>query len=289
MLLLTGATGTIGSELVRLLAEPGTTLRAMVRDHSRAAALTGEGIDVVVGDFADRQSLDRAFEGATRLFLVAPATEDQRTLKRNAVGAAHRAGVEYVVHVSAAGASPDAPTQVGRDHAAVEHALTEAGIAHTNLRPQVFMQNLLAQATAIMRRGEFSGSTGTGRIAMVDARDVARVAARLLVDPAGHEGRSYDITGPRAISNGEIAEVLSALLDRTIRYVDLPSDDLRADLTAAGVPGWLADDLVTLNAINRAGHGRHVSSAVADITGAPARPFAEFAADHRAVFEPEGA
>jgi uncharacterized protein YbjT (DUF2867 family) len=257
----------------------------MVRDRARAGSLARDGVDIVEGNFTDPASLDRAFEGATQLFLLAPASEDQRALKRNAVSAARRAGLEYLVHVSAVGAAADAPMQLGRDHAAIEQALVDAGIAHTNLRPQSFMQNLLTQAGAIMHRGEFYSSTGGGRIAMVDARDVARVAARLFEGHAGHTSQSYDITGPKAISHAEVAVVLSDVLGRQVRYVDVPQEAVREGLAEAGVPTWLADDLVTRNAINRAGHGRHVSSAVADITGAPARDFATFASDHRAVFE----
>ncbi|KPK05029.1 MAG: hypothetical protein AMS20_07560 [Gemmatimonas sp. SG8_28] len=285
MLLVTGATGTIGSELARLLVESGTPFRALVRDRARAGSLARDGVDIVEGDFTDPASLDRAFEGATQLFLLAPASEDQRALKRNAVSAARRAGLEYLVHVSAVGAAADAPMQLGRDHAAIEQALIDAGIAHTNLRPQSFMQNLLTQAGAIMHRGEFYSSTGDGRIAMVDARDVARVAARLFAARADHTSPSYDITGPAAVSHAEVAAVLSDVLGRQVRYVDVPQETVREGLAEAGVPTWLADDLVTLNAINRAGHGRHVSSAVSDITGAPARDVAAFARDHRAVFE----
>jgi uncharacterized protein YbjT (DUF2867 family) len=285
MILVTGATGTIGRELTRLLVESGTPFRVLLRDRSRAASLGGDGIDVVEANLAEPASLDRAFAGISRLFLLAPASDEQRNLKGNGVAAAIRAGIEYVLHVSAVGAAADAPTQVGRDHAAVERALGDSGIAHTNLRPQSFMQNILAQAGTILHHGEFYGSTGRGRIALVDARDVARVAARLLVAPEHHAGKSYDITGPSAVTHGEVAELLGTALGRPVRYVDLPPDAMRAGLADMGVPAWLADDLVTLNAINRAGHGRHVTSAVPDITGAPALDYATFARDHRALFE----
>ncbi len=284
MLLLTGATGTIGRELARLLIASGTSFRALVRDPSRAEALKDSGVELVRGDLSDPGSLDHAFADASRVFVLTPAHEHQRRFTANAIAAAKRAGANYVVQVSAVGAASDAPTKLGRDHATAEKALAESGMAYTILRPHSFMQNLLAQAGIIASHGEFYSSTGDGRIAMVDARDTARVAARLLTDPHGHEGTTYEITGPKGISHPEAAAVLSDTLGREVRYVDLPSDTIRSSLTDIGVPDWLADDLVTLNAIYRAGHGRYVSTHVQDVTGAPARDFATFAADHRAAF-----
>jgi uncharacterized protein YbjT (DUF2867 family) len=284
MLLLTGATGTIGGELARLLLESGRPFRAMVRDPSRAESLNHSGVELVRGDLCDPGSLEGAFGGASRVFVLTPAHEHQGKWKANAIAAAKRAGADYVVQVSALGAATDAPTKLGRDHAAAEQAVAESGLAYTILRPHSFMQNLLAQAGAIAARGEFYSSTGEGRIAMVDARDTARVAAQLLTDPSGHEGATYEITGPAAISHPEAAGVLSDTLGKEVRYVDLSSDAIRGSLTEMGLPEWLADDLVTLNAIYRAGHGRYASTHVQDVTATPARDFAAFVADHRDLF-----
>ena len=165
MLLLTGATGTTGGELARLLIESGTSFRALVRNPSRAAVLSQSGVELVQGDLSDSGSLERAFAGMSRVFVLTPAHEHQAKWKSNAISAARRAGADHVVQVSAVGAAPDAPTKLGKDHAAAEKELVESGMPYTILRPHSFMQNLLAQAGAIAARGEFYSSTGDGRIA----------------------------------------------------------------------------------------------------------------------------
>ncbi len=212
--------------------------------------------------------------------------EHQAALQRQALQAAQQAGVRHVVKISAMGASATSPAKVGRDHAEAEQATRQSGIAHTILRPHLFMQNLLSMARVIAGKNEFYGAAGTGKMAMVDARDVAAVAAVLLTgDVTAHDGATYEITGPEAITLSDAAAMLSQVLGRAVRYVDLAGDALKAGLRQVGLPEWLAEDMVTLHTIYRAGHGAHVSDAVERITGTAARDFLTFARDHASAFE----
>ena len=283
MILVTGSTGTIGDELLRLLGEQDIPCRALVRTPKNAEGMRARRIEAVVGDFQDPASLDRALEGISSVFLLSAAHERQAELQLNAIAAAKRAGVGYIVKVSVIGAAPDAPIRLGRDHAAVEQGILDTGITAAILRPHSFMQNMLGSARLIRQKGEFYGSTGDAKAPLIDARDVAAAAARFLSQPSA-QTVSHTLTGPEAISNDEIARILGDVMGKAVRYVDIPGEQLKAGMVAAGMPDWLATDLMTLNEMWANGVGLEVSQAVPSITGRPGRTFHEFARDYAAAF-----
>jgi len=283
MILVTGSTGTIGGELLRLLGERDISCRALVRTPDKAEGMRAHQIEAVVGDFADPASLDRVFEGISRVFLLSAAHERQAELQLNAIAAAKRAGVGYIVKVSVIGAAPDAPIKLGRDHATVERGILDAGITAAILRPHSFMQNVLGSAPIIVQKGEFYGSTGDAKAPLIDARDVAAAAATFLSQPSA-QTVSHTLTGPEAISNDEIAHILGDVMGKPVRYVDIPGEQLKAGMVAAGMPEWLATDLLTLNEMWARGMGLEVSNAVPLITGRPGRTFQEFVRDYAAAF-----
>ena len=178
MILVAGATGTTGGEVVRLLQEQGEPFTAMVRSAAKAEALQAAGIDTVVADLADRASLGLAMKGAESLFLLSASVADQADLQLNAVEAAEKASVGFIVKVSALGADPDSPLALGRAHADVEEGLAASGIPHAILRAGSFMQNFLGSAETIRDQDQFYGSSRDGKIAMIDARDIAAALPR---------------------------------------------------------------------------------------------------------------
>lgn len=278
MILVVGGTGMTGGEVVRLLQEQGEPLTALVRSAAKAEALEAAGIDTVVADLADRASLGPAMKGAESLFLLSASVADQAALQLNAVEAAEKAGVGFIVKVSALGADAESPLAIGRAHAEVEEGLAASGIPHAVLRPGSFMQNFLGSAETIRDQDQFYGSSGDGKIAMIDARDIAAVAVALLTGEE-HTGGVYPLTGPEALSNAEAAAVLSEVIGREIRYVDVPGDAFKAGLLEAGLEEWLANDLVTLNGLLADGAEARVTGDVERLTGRPARTFAQFVAD----------
>ena len=283
MILVTGATGTTGGELVRLLAEADAPVRALVRSPEKAASIQRLGVETAVGDFEQPDTLDAAMAGCDHLFLLSPPSPHQPEQERNAIDAAKRAGVGHVVALSVLGASPDAPVAFARWHGEIDRHLAESGLPHTLLLPSGFMQNFLASAQYVADQGVLYGMTGETRVSYIDTRDVAAVAAQVLTSP-GHQGKAYTLTGPEALSGDEVAERLSAATGRQVRYVDLPPDVFGQGLAGAGMPGWLVDGVVDSNTMLAAGHAATVTNEVARLTGRPPRSFAQFAADHRVAF-----
>jgi len=283
MILVTGSTGLIGSEVVRLLSQAGVPARALVRSRSPQPELPG--VTAVIGDLAKPGTLPSVFAGCATLFLLTGNGEDAATLQHHAIAAAREAGVTHVVKLSAFGASAHSNSLIGRLHYQIERELQESGLAWTMLRPHHFMQNLLGQADNIINEGVVYSSSGEGRIPFVDTRDIAAVAVVTLTRP-GHAGKKYVITGSEALSYRQATEILGRAIGRSLRFVDEPFDEARARLSRAGQPAWLVDSLLAIAAYQRAGGPTEtITSVVADLTGRPPRTFAEFARDYAARFQ----
>jgi uncharacterized protein YbjT (DUF2867 family) len=273
----TGAAGTTGSELVRLLSDHGVDVRAGVHTPSDAPDF-GEGVEVIAIDFDDRESLAAAFDGCSKLYLVTPFIPDPERLVESAVSAAAESGVEHIVRLSAIGADSDAILAT-RWHGAGESIVRDSGLAYTFIRPTFFMQNLLGQADAIAG-GAFYNMVGADVPAShLDARDVARVAAAVLTEE-GHEGRTYELTGPAALTFDDAAETLTAVLGHDVSYVRVSEADLRASLGEQGMPEQLVDAYVELMQWIDTGGAATVTSDVEDVTGASAGRFETFVRDH---------
>jgi uncharacterized protein YbjT (DUF2867 family) len=283
MILVTGGTGLIGSEVLRLLSRAGVPARALVRNPGRAQALPG--ITWVQGDLAKPETLASVFAGCTKLFLLTGNVENASDLQRHAIAAARQAWVAHVVKLSAFGASQHSNSVIGRMHHQIEKELQESGLAWTMLRPHHFMQNLLSQADNIINQGVVYSSSGDGRIPFVDTRDIAAVAAVTLTGQ-GHTRKKYVITGSEALSYRQATDILGEAIGKPLRFIDETFDEARARLTRAGQPAWLVDSLLAIAAYQRAGGPTEtITSVVADLTGKPPRTFAEFARDHAAAFQ----
>jgi uncharacterized protein YbjT (DUF2867 family) len=282
MILVTGATGKVGREVVRQLAAEGFPVRALVRSAERADDLAGPGVELSVGDLEKPQTLDRAMAGVLRMYLASRAEPQLPEREGNAVDAARRAGVQFIVKVSVSG-GPDSPTQIGRWHWAAEKHLGSSGIAYTILRPTLYMQGTFEWLPEIAAKNEFHLPMGDGRASVVDARDVAAVAVAAL-KAGGLPQRLYDVTGPEAISFDAVADEISAVAGRRVEYVDVTPLQWKKERVAAGIPAWLADDYLVLWSAYRKGYGANVSTAVQDVTGRPPRSFRDFFRDYAARF-----
>jgi uncharacterized protein YbjT (DUF2867 family) len=283
MILLTGATGTVGRLTARQLEAKGVAFRVMARDPVAARALLGDWPEILAGDFSDPASMALAFAGVTCLSLLCAPVEDLTALELNAVEAARHAGIARIVKMSAIDAKPDAETAIRRWHGVVERRIKDEGFAFTHLWPNAFMQNFRRFAPLIKRDGVFYAPLGDARISLVDAHDVAAVTVAALTDES-HAGKTYEITGPAALSYGECAATLSDVLDRPVRYESAPPEEGRAALIEAGLPAWLADALTELDALLREGFGAPVTDVVAQTTGHAPRTFADFARKNAALF-----
>ena len=279
MILVTTA-GKVGSEAVRLLRERDVPVRVLVRDPAKVTALADAGAEVAQGDLDVPASIDDAMAGVGAVVLVSPAVPAREL---NAVHSAARAGVGHVVKATSK-ASADSPIARRRWQAEIEAELAASGIPHTLLRSNAYMQNVLALTPAIAKTSSFGSSAGKGRTGMVDARDVAAMAARIAAAPGGHAGKTYWLTGPELLSNYDVAAVLSRLLGRTITYRELTFEENKDAMIRAGVPGQIAEMNAQAFSLTADGDAEWVTDDVPSILGRPARSFGQFAADYAAAF-----
>jgi uncharacterized protein YbjT (DUF2867 family) len=280
-ILVTGATGNTGRPLVEALARLGAPVRAMVRDPASRTALP-DGVQVAVADFDDAASLAAALDGAGRAYLVTPSSEQAEAQQKRFADLAAAAGVRHLVVLSQLAAAEDSPVRFLRYHAAVERHVLGLGIGYTFLRPNLFFQGLLALARPIAAEGRFFAPIGDAPVSAVDVRDIADVAAAVLTQ-AGHEGATYTLTGPAAVTHAEMAAALGAALGRGITFTDVPPEAFAESLHGV-LPPWQAEGLLEDYAHYRRGEAAMVSTAVAEVTGHPAMDFAQFARDYAPAF-----
>lgn len=282
-ILVTGATGRVGRELVRLLSAADVAVRVFVRSPEGAASLQAPGVETALGDFDQPETLDAALEGIDRLFLLSPADPRLVDQQGQTIEAARRAGVRHVVKISTLGADSASPVSLARWHAHVEQHLEGSGMAYTHLRPHYYMQNTLEFAPTIAVENRLYAPMRDGHIGLVDCRDVASVAARVLTEP-GHEERIYEITGAAALSFDDVATEIGAAIGRSVTYVDVRPSEAEKAMLSAGIPGWLAEALVDLYGIFSGDHASATTRVVEDLSGRRPRTYAEFAREHSNVF-----
>ena len=230
--LVTGATGNIGTHVVEHLMARGATVRAFARNPQAASAKLGD-VELVCGDLGDPASIRRALVDVDRVFLTAADGPDKVAHEQAVIDAAAAAGVELVVKLSALRADPESPLPVFTWHGAIEQHLHRSGIPAVVLQPSFFMSNLLMVADGVARTDTLYAPTGGAPVAMIDGRDVARVAAATLVD-GRHVGRTLQLTGPAPITFHDIAAAISQAVGRQIEYVDLTPDQARPRFEGAG-------------------------------------------------------
>jgi uncharacterized protein YbjT (DUF2867 family) len=281
--LVTGATGNVGAHVVRELREHGVEPRAFVRDREKAAGLLGDDVELAVGSFSDRASLDRALQGVEGMFLACANVPDQVEYECAAIDAAHAAGVSRIVKLSGPRAAVDSWVLFERWQGEIERHLFASGVPWVVMRPSAYMTNLLGSADTVRHIGKLIAPAGAARITYVDPRDVAASAAATLA-VAGHEDSIYTVTGPEAITYEQIAQELSAATGRTIEYVDVPYEAAREAMREAGLPPLMADSIVDVFVTQQAGSQAETSDAVRALTGRDPRTFAQFAREHSAVF-----
>ncbi|WP_431682796.1 SDR family oxidoreductase [Kitasatospora sp. KL5] len=276
--LVTGATGNIGSKVVAELRDSGVLVRAFARDPDRAVVVLGGDVEIAAGDFAEPDSIRRALPGVDGVFLMCGNDPRQVEYETNVIDAAAAEHVGRIVMLSTVGAKVGAPAVFADQHGRIEEHLRACGVPAVILQSSYLMSNILGSAGTIARTGKFFLPAGEAHVAMIDPRDVAAAAAAVLT-AGGHDGQTCLITGPAAITHTEVAEHLSAALGRAIEYVDVPDDAALAGLAQGGVPAWLAEQIVAVFQSLRAGVNSRTTDTFRELTGREARGFADFARD----------
>ena len=262
MILVVGATGTTGRAVVAELAGRGVPVRALTRSPERAAGLAAAGAEPVVGDLAQPATLARAMRGIERMYVALPASPELPGLEANAYAVAEQSGAYAVVKLAVMSAA--GPLRLGRMHAEAIDALQASSLRWTVLRPAGFFQSFLRIPGVVV------SARGDARVAHVDARDVAAVAARALTEE-GHEQAAYELTGPEALTDGEVAAALGAELRR------VTADERAEALRRAGMPDWNVGALLELDELYASGGAAEVRPDVEALLGRPATPIAQFA------------
>ena len=284
MILVTGATGLNGSALLRLLSAKGIATRALVRSRVRAEAIAAlPDVEIVEGDMARPETLGAALRDVDRAMLISSSDPVMLEVQSGFIDAARAAGVKHVVKLS--GIMPDltSPFRFARMHGEIERRLEASGMAFTHLRAGEFMPAYFRQVPSIVARGAMFLPMEDARIASIDVGDIAEIAA-LALTGSGHEGKTYPLTGPEALTMAEVAEKLSAVTGKTIRYVNVAPEEARKAQLAAGMPPYLADALVELFAERRKGKEAQVSAMAQTLLGRRPTSFDEFAVRHAAIF-----
>lgn len=281
MILVTGASGRIGSAVIRHLHERAVPVRAIGRRHAQAA-MPDTDIEWVYSELASQHAIVDAMHGIDTVVLHSSASPDHIRAQEGVVAAAQAGGVQRIVKLSTIGAAADAACDAARSHWRVEQRLADSGLDHCIVRATRTMQDLLHQVPLLLTGGLLAGCQGDGQTADVDARDIGRVlatlaGARRAEGSAEVDGVTLQVTGPRAMSFAEMAAALSHALGRPVRYVDCTPADLLRCAEAAGVESWRAHDMVTWQTEAREGRHSIVYDTVEHITGHAPRRFETFA------------
>ena len=283
MILVTGASGTVGGEVLRQLREHGAAVRGAFHTPAKMAQAKSNGVDAVIMDFSDRASITSALKGVDKVFLIGGTAPNQSELEINVVEEAKRAGVKQIVKLSVLSASGEKYT-FAKLHRAVEKKIEASGVPYTFLRANQFMQNFVTYQTGTIKsQGAFYAPAKDSRTSMIDVRDIAAVAENALTE-GGHTGKTYELTGPEALSNQQAAEKLSAAVGKKISYVDVPAPEYKKSAMGAGIPEFYADALINLNQFYISGAAAMVTADVERVTRRKPRTFDQFAKDYAGVF-----
>lgn len=279
MILVTGATGTVGSELVQQLLEKNQSVRVFTRDANKVARL-GNRIDCAVGDLSEPETLAAAMQGVERIFLVTGSTQQDI----NVLEAAKRAGVKHIVKLSTIEAGHEPMIGHGKHHREREDLICASGLAWTFLRPTMFMSTALDWADSIKHHARVSYPGGEGKVSPIDPWDIAAVAAVTLTSD-GHEGQAYPLTGSELLSMGDMVEIIAQRLGKPIQYIGMSDTAGGEMMQKAGLPEYVVAGLVEAYAAIRSGRFAYITDAVEQVTGNKPRLFEMWCREHLTAFQ----
>jgi uncharacterized protein YbjT (DUF2867 family) len=287
MILVTGASGSVGKEVLKAVAVSGEKHRAMYRSEAEAGKAPG-GTEAVIADFAKPETLAAALRGVESVYLVCSPIPDLVQLESNVIDACVVAGVRHVVQNSALGAG-DYGKSFPSWHRKVEDKLRGTQLSYTILRPNSFHQNVVSIfAPSIRAQGVFYGSMRDSRNSFLDVRDIAAVAAKALAGGA-HSGKIYELNGPEALNYTELAAKISKAAGREVKYVDIPMDAQRKAMLEQQMPEWLVNALLDLQQYYLGGQGSEVDGLLQDLLGRPPITMDQFLQEYAGEFRAQAA
>ncbi len=284
MILFTGLTGAVGTEIVKLLPEFGIQARGLVRDPAKADLIKAAGVGVITGDLGDPVAIKEALQGCGKAFLLMANSREQLDLEISFVDAARASGVRYLVKMSANGANSNSTSLLKRYHGDSEQHIRDSGLSYTLVRPNYFMQNMFHVAAGIIDQDKYFMPMRDGQVGIIDVRDVARFILTVLTSP-GHENKTYEITGPELVSFHDIAGQLSEVMGREIRYVDVPAEDFKESLSQWVPDDWYVETVSDMFKLTAQGRGALLNDIYTQVTGRAPTTLRQFFQDYSSFFE----
>ena len=284
MILFTGLSGAVGTEIVKVLPEYGIQARGLVRNPDKADAIRKAGVEVVRRGLDDRDAVRAALRGCDRAFLLMANSREQLDLEKSFVDAARECSVGHIVKMSANGADSNSTALLKRYHGEAEQYIRESGLRYTLIRPNFFMQNMLHMAGSIVEEDKFYMPMRDGQVGIIDVRDVARFILDVLTKP-GHEDKTYEITGPELVSFHDIAAQLSEVMGREIRYVDQPAAEFKQSLLQWVPDDWYVETVSELFELIAQGSGALLNDEYTRVTGRAPTTLHRFFRDYSTSFE----
>ena len=280
--LVTGATGNVGSGLVPALRAAGIDVRALVHSEDKALALRSQGVNTIVADMERPETLRDAVWGTDKVYLISDNSSQGAQKAKNVIDAAKDAGSPHIVRQAAFGTPK---SRIVQQHIEVEEYLRSSGLPYTLLKPTFFMQGtLMMAAPTVASDGVIYVPFGDGKLGMIDIRDIVDSAVAVLGQNGLHEGKEYTLTGPQSISFHDVASTLSSTLGKKVSYVNVPLDAAKQAMTGMGMLEWTADGYVELMEGFSQNFADRTTPDVQQLTGHPPRSFQQFAQDFRRAF-----
>ncbi len=284
MILITGATGKTGSATAKSLGEKGETFRALIRNEEKKEGLESLGGEVVIGSIENTEVVNQSMQDVKTVLVLLPNSESQLALEKQLVDSAKQAGVERIVKMSSIEATPDATSPIPKLHLESEEYIKQSGLAWTMIKPNFYMQNLLASAGTIKEQGKIFLPMGEGKTGMIDTTDVGKVLAKVLSED-GHESMNHEITGPEILSFYEVAEIFSQVLGKQVDYVDVPMDAYKETLGQFLTNQWHLDAVIDLFKGIAEGGIEDKTDTFNELMGETPKSLSQFLAENSFIFK----
>jgi len=283
MILLTGATGKTGSATAIELSNLKVPFRALIRSEEKRDEIEALGGEVIIGSAENRETIDQAMIGIEKLLIILPNCENQLEMEMQLVDSAKAEGVKQIVYMSSVEADEECTSPIPKLHWDTEVYIKDSGLQWTMIKPNFYMQNFIGSAKTIVEQNKFFLPMSDGKTGMIDTRDVGKVIAKVLSEE-GHEGQSYQITGPETLSFYNVAEKFSSVLKREVLYVDMPMDAYKNILSQFLTNQWHLDSVIDLFAGIAEGGIEYNTDTFEELIGTPPRSLEDFIEEHRNLY-----
>jgi len=273
-----------GSATAKALNEKGITFRALIRNEEKRGDIESLGGEVVIGSIENKEAVDQSMVDVETALILLPNSENQLSLEKQLVDSAKQAGAKRVVKMSSIEATPDATSPIPKLHLESEEYIKQSGLSWTMIKPNFYMQNLLASAGTIKDQGKIFLPMGEGKTGMIDTTDVGKVLAKVLSED-GHKSMNHEITGPEILSFNEVAEIFSKGLDKQVDYVDVPLAAYKETLGQFLTNQWHLDAVIDLFKGIADGGIEEKTDTYSELMGESPKSLSEFISENSFIFK----